>query len=335
MAIAEPITPTASLASTTTISFNQTAINNVLNFSHIINSLGATIATASLEWRRNNTGSWTVLSASTNASGSFTHTLTDTNYNTQPFNYRYTVTDSQGATITVTRDITPASYVAPTLSLSIAGASITSPETNSVRERGNISSNVSGSIVRNAVNVPLTEYVVQYQADSGSWVDIGTATSISGSSHTISSFNHNPTGNAGASTLAYRIKIVDVYTTSYSSSVTITFKYFIFYGSSSSAPTNSAAVRLLPSKIFTDGTNPFNLLTGTTNTKFTVAVPNTLSITQVLDLDASNANLTNSYVNNPFSVKDAANNDVSYKIYTCSISTPYTPTEHRHQITRG
>jgi hypothetical protein len=336
MAIAAPITPTASLNSSTTIAFNQTAISNVLTFGYTINTLGASIASASLEWRRNNTGSWNVLSSSTVSSGSFTHTLTDTANNTQPFNYRYIVTDTSGATITVTRDIIPASYVAPTISLSIAGVSLVSPESTLIREKGRVSSNLSGSISRNSANVALSNYIIQYQVDSGSWIDIGTVTTITGNSVTISSTNHNPTANAGANSISYRIKVVDAFQTSYSNTSTITFKYLIFYGDSSTIPTNSNAVRNLTNKIFADGTNPFNLITGVTNSKFTVAMPNTQSITLVEDLDAFNLNITTDYVNNPFSVNDAAGNPAAYKVYTKSQSVPYTDVVggHRHRITR-
>jgi hypothetical protein len=335
MAIAESIIPTASLTSPTTISFNLTGINNVLNFSHAINTLGATVASASLQWRRNNSGSWTVLSTSTTTPGTYTHTLTDTSFNTQPFNYRYIVTDTATASITATRDITPSAYVAPTMTLTVAGSSVSSPETNSIREKGNIGSNITGSITRNSANVALSGFVIQFQVDSGAWTDIaGTETSISGSSYTISTVPHYPSAHTGASTISYRIKVTDAYTISYSSTSTITFKNLIFYGPSSSAPTNSNQVRSLPSRIFIDGENPFILNTGTTNTKFTVAIPTTLSITQVLDLDSSSANLTTVYVNNPFTVNDFAGTAVNYKVYTLSTSIPYTP-NHRHQVSRG
>ena len=339
MAIAAPITPTASLNSSTTIAFNLTSISNVLTFSHTINTLGASVSSASLEWRRNNSGNWTVLSSSTISSGTFTHNLTSTSFNVQPFNYRYIVTDTAGANVTATRDITPSSYVAPSIVLNVVGASITSPESNDIRERGNVSSNISGSITRNSTNVPLTKYILQYQINnSGTWVDIGTDTLISGSSYTIPSTNHNPSPNNTISSISYRVKVDDAYTTTYSSVATVTFKYFIFYGSSASTPINSSQVRLLGNKIFVDGTNPFNLITGITNTKFTVAMPNTLSITLVEDLDAFNLNITTDYVNNPFSVNDAGGNSVSYKVYTKSQSVPYTdilPDGHRHRVTRA
>jgi hypothetical protein len=300
--------------------------------------LGASISSASLEWRRNNSGNWTVLSTSTNSSGSFTHNVTSASFSVQPFNYRYIVTDTASASVTGTKDITPSSYVAPSIVLNVVGASISSPESNDIRERGNVSSNISGSITRNSTNVALTKYILQYQVNgTGSWFDIGTDTTISGNSYTIPSTNHNPSPNNTISSISYRVKVDDAYTTTYSSVVTVTFKYFIFYGGSTFTPTVSSQVRSLGNKMFVDETNPFNLVTGITNTKFTVAMPSTLSITLVEDLDAFNLNITTDYINNPFSIGDAGGNSVSYKVYTKSQSVPYTDVVggHRHRITRA
>ena len=55
-ALVAALPPTVSLTSPTTIAFNQTAISNDLNFSHSINSLGASVAGATLEWRRGGVG---------------------------------------------------------------------------------------------------------------------------------------------------------------------------------------------------------------------------------------------------------------------------------------
>jgi actin-like ATPase involved in cell morphogenesis len=108
----------------------------------------------------------------------------------------------------------------------------------------------------------------------------------------------------------------------------------IFYGPSASVPLNSAAVRSLPSRLFTTGNNTFNLNTGSTEVNYIVAIPNTESISQVLDLDALNANITSQYINNPFNVNDAGGTAVSYKVYTMTNAIPYS-SNHRHQVTKG
>jgi hypothetical protein len=306
----------------------------------VINSLGATISSVSLQWRRGGAGSWTTLTTSTSTPSSFTHTLTDSNYNTSVFNYQYIVTDSSGGTKTATLNITPAAYVAPSVSLTVDGVSITSPETNSTRERGNINTNLSGTITRNSANVAMTSYTLQYSTNNSTWVDIGSSVGLTGSSQSITLTNHNDSALFASTVLYYRVKVIDAYQTFLSSfstggNSTVTFLYFIFYGPSSSAPTTSANVRALGNKSFTSAlSNPFNLITGTTLNIFTVAMPATLSITSVVDLDALNADITSSYILSTFNVQDAYGTNVSYKVYTMTIATPY-GTSHRHQTTRS
>lgn len=338
MAIAEALAPTVSLTSSTTVAFNQTAISNVLNFSYTINSYGASVSTAVLEWRRNNTGTWTTLTNVTSAT-TYTHTITDTNYNTQPFNYRYTVVDTSNGTANATKDITPASYVAPSVSLAVTGTSIATPESNAIREHGNVSSNISGSVSRNSANVALTSYQLQYQSNGGSWVDIGTAVSIGPGTTSITPITHNESSLKTSSTIGYRVKVIDAYQTYlssqvYSSTSTVTFYYALFYGPSATAPTDSAAVRALPNKQFTTYSNPFNLNTGVTYTNFTVAMPATLSLSSVIDLDSLNVDITSSYVLSTFNVDDGGSTATSYNVYTLSTGAPYSPS-HRHQITRA
>jgi hypothetical protein len=108
----------------------------------------------------------------------------------------------------------------------------------------------------------------------------------------------------------------------------------IFYSDTASAPANSAGVRALTNKMFTDGSNPFNLNTGTTNKIFTAAMPATISITNVIDLDALNADITANYVLSTFNVNDAGGTAVSYHVYTLTNAVPYS-SSHRHQITRA
>jgi hypothetical protein len=213
LAAQEALAPTVSLTSPTSIQFNQTAISNVLNFSYTINSLGATVASVSLEWRRNNTGSWTVLSTNTGLT-TFTHTLTDTNFNTQPFNYRYTVTDTSGGTLTVTSDISPAAYVAPSISIG-AGAT--------TRYLGDIASTISGTVSRNSALVNISSYSIEVSVDGGSYTEIETAAMAA--SGAIYSFAHNNSALVNSTSLSYRTKVVDAFTTTTSSVVTISLVY--------------------------------------------------------------------------------------------------------------
>ena len=332
--LTEPITPTVTLNSSTTIGFNQTAISNVLTYTYSINSSGATAASTTLEWRRNNTGSWTTLSTDTNLF-TFTHSLTDTGFNTQPFNYRYTMTDSQSATNLATKDITPTSYIAPSISFSVIAATLSSIETNSKREKGNIDSNISGLITRNSTNVGLSFYQLQYQKNgSGSWVNIGATVSISGATAAIPVTNDNDTINlSDATSIGYRVQVTDSHQTTTSTTNLVNLLNIIFYGSTSSVPLSSSDVRELTNNIFTDGLNPFTLNTGTTYNNFVVAMPSVLNITEVLDIDALSANITDSYIINTFNVLDFIGTNVSYDVYTMTNAIPYS-SNHRHQITR-
>jgi hypothetical protein len=352
-ALVEPIAPTISFTSPTSILFNQTSINNVLNFSYTINSLGASVAAVSLEWRRNNTGSWTTLT-NTTTPGSFTHTLTDplqfsgaTNTagtNVQPFNYRYIVTDTLGAGTTATVNITPEIYLAPSISYSVVGTSLATPETNLERERGNVSTNISGNITRNRVNVNLTTYQLQFQVNgTGAWNNIGSAVSIGPGNSTIPTTTHNPTASSTATSIAYRVQVIDAYQSYISSQInstasTINYRYMIYHGTGSSAPTTSTQIRNLTAtggRLFVTGSNPFILNTGNTNRFFTAAMPNTLTISQVIDEDALFADITPQYTNNnnPFSVLDAGGNGTTYNVYTMSQAIPYS-LNHKHRITR-
>ena len=354
MAIVEAIIPTVNLSSPTSIPFNTTNISNVLNFSYTINSLGASAATAVLEWRRNGTGSWTTLSTSTTP-GSYTHTLTDTIYNSQSFNYRYTVTDTAGASQTATLNITPIAYSAPSISLSVVGNSLGTGESNTNRELGNVSTTLSGSISRVPLSsniVDLVSYTLEFSNDGGSiWNNVPGAVdiAISGQSATISTIVHNDPSLVSSTSIRYRAKVKDtyrVYTSSqdYSAVTLVTYSNFVWYGPLSTEPTNSAAVRAMGSRTLINTlSNPFNLITGNTLKIFTVAIPATSTVTGVSDLDALGASIpinntypgpAGQYVRNIFNVNDFAGNAVSYKVYTCQNAAPYS-TSHRHQITRS
>jgi hypothetical protein len=358
MALVEPLAPTISLTRTSGIPvFNQSAINNVLSFSYTIRSLNATVQTATLEWRRTSTDSWTLLSPSTVSSGTFTHTLTDplpfsgaTNTagtDVKSFEYRYTVTDSVGGTNSTILSIQPQTYSAPTIFYTVVANNIATPESNTERERGNVSSNISGTITRNRPNVNLTSYQLQFQVNNGSFTNIGTPVSIGPDTTNISLTNHNPTSDRTADTISYRIQVIDTYQAFLgstfrvnSSLATITFRLMIYHGHSSSAPANSTEIRNLTatgSRLFVNGSNPFILNTGNINRFFTAAMPIPLTITQVLDLYALGDNITPSYIiTTPFSVADAGGTNVNYNVYTLTQAVPYTDQpNHRHQITRA
>lgn len=366
MAIAEALAPTVNLTSSTVIPFNMVNINNILNFSHTINTLGATVTTAVLEWRRNNTGSWTVLSSATTSSGTFTHTLTDSTFNPQPFNYRYTVTDSAGATQTATLNITPIAYSLPNITLNVVGSNIRSGESNLNRETGNIVSVLSGIVTRvplssNIVN--LVSYTLQFSSNGGAWNDLPGATNItiSAQSGTIVSFTHNDPSLVTAASIKYRVKVIDTYlsnqaTQHYSTETTVGFTNFIYYGPMVNAPSTGSNIL----DAFTAGRisrtlsnvlpNPFNLLTGSSERRFLVAVP-TGQVTNVIDEDALGAEIAvvqtgtfgdplGKYIGNTINISDVGGTSRPYKVYLLTNASNYTAGgtpvgNHRHKITRA
>lgn len=341
MAVVEALAPTVSLTSPSTLQFNQTAVSIVLNYSTTINSLGASLFTSSIEWRRNNSGSWNLLTTIGNTSGSYTHTFTDTPFNTASINYRYIVTDTATGTNTATLNFTPV-YVAPTFLLTVnSTAAPISPETNSTREKGNVSSTLSGLITKNSPLVDLSTYVLQYQVNgTGAWSDIGSPTSIGPGTYSFGPIVHNDAALKASNSITYRVSVTDTYQTTTGGNSTVNFGYLIFYGPSASAPTNSAGVRALGSRIFTTGANPFNLETGTVHRIFTAAMPATLSLSAAVDLDALNVDIKAQYILSTFNVNDAGGTAVSYDVYTMTNSIPYSlggtpPGNHRHQITRS
>lgn len=343
MAIAEPIPPTLSLAGANilTSAFNTTgSVTTSLTASYTINSSGAAVSAVHLQHRSGGLGSWVDVSTNTSNPLLFDHTFTATPFFVDVLNYRYIVTDDQGASATASINLTPQPYSPPTLSLVIVRSnpgSITG-ETNSKRERGNVGSIISGLITRQRVNVPIISYSVQYSSNGSTWTDVPglSAVPVAGNppSVTIPATLHYEPLLLGNSSIYYRITVTDSYTTTNSSTSTINFLRTIFYGPTTSEPTDSTAVRSLGGKVFVDHSNPFNLETGSTERFFTVAIPATLSVTEVLDLDALNANITANYVLSTFDVEDGGGTSVSYRVYTMTNAIPYT-SNHRHRVTRA
>jgi hypothetical protein len=117
-----------------------------------------------------------------------------------------------------------------------------------------------------------------------------------------------------------------------SSNFTVTGRYYRFYGPASAEPSNSTEVRALASSAFHTGSTTFTLNTGTTEINFYVALPPSVTITSVTDLDALNADLTAEYVLiGTIGVLDAGSTSRSYNLYGMTQAIPYS-TSHRHSI---
>jgi hypothetical protein len=244
--LVEPISPTVSLNSNSTVGFNQTSINNVLSASNTINSLNSSVQTGYIEFRRGNAGSYTNLIGNESSSISYTHSLADTNFNADPFNYRYVVIDTMGATNTATLIINPAIYAAPTITNISIGADT---------DIGNVSTTLACTINRNSSNVNLTSYQLQYQSiingTTSAWTNIDSFTSISGPSALVSTA-HNDINLVNASSISYRIQIVDGYQTTTLNLGTRSFFYRNYLGYSSNTTLTLPQIQSLSSSILSD-----------------------------------------------------------------------------------
>lgn len=340
------LAPTINLSSPTTIAFNQTAIGNTLNFNYVINSLNAGPTVANLEFKRSNGTTWGSIFTGTGSCGStcyfgsYYHTLTDTNYNTNGFNYRYSITDTSGGTAIAGLTITPASYSTPTISITQIASATAGPETNTKREKGNVGTNISATITRNSSLVGLCGWEFLYSSNGGSYVTTGFTGAITGNpaSATTGVTLHIPANTI--SSITYRLTVQDSYqnylgSSAGSAATQINFVNLIFQGPTAASPTTSTEIRGLPlsNRKFVDSGNTFTLNTGTAYKNFVVALPSK-TISSVIDQTALNVDLTSQYVlNSGFTyVNDYAGNTTSYNIYVMSPAGTYS-TNHEHIVT--
>lgn len=118
-----------------------------------------------------------------------------------------------------------------------------------------------------------------------------------------------------------------------SSNFVVTARFFRFFGPASSSPTNSAAVRALPSSAFHTGTTTFTLNTGTTETKFVVALPPGVTISSVIDTSALDVDITSQFIlTGTVNVLDAGSTNRAYNIYEMNVGVAY-GTSHAFSIT--
>lgn len=108
-----------------------------------------------------------------------------------------------------------------------------------------------------------------------------------------------------------------------SSTFTVTSRFYRFYGADA-LPTNSATVRALPSSVFHTGATTFTFESGTSLSSFIVALPPSVTISSVSDLDALGADLTAQFVlTGTVNVLDAGSTNRAYNIYQYLADAPY------------
>lgn len=147
----------------------------------------------------------------------------------------------------------------------------------------------------------------------------------------VQSISHNFTVVSGTRT--YTIRGTNTNSGTFTATDTIVGYYKQFYGATGIAPTTSTHIRTLPSSNFAN-VNSFTLVTGTTHTNFTFAIPATKNLVSVVDTTNSNATITSSYILQGLNqVADASGTTlVAYKVYTLTTAVPYA-TSANHLIT--
>lgn len=243
LSLAEALDPTITLGdNANNVIFGLSAKTVNVTFSYTINTIGASIATAVLEWRRGNTGSWVSLTSDTGDTSYF-HTVDDSldRFNTAVINYRYTVTDSAGASAETTYDVNPQTYQAPSINPNYDALTLETYEGETLREIGNVSTNIDGGITSNRSLVNLLEYRIQ-RDDGGGYVTIVSATSINALSKLITPYLDSA-ATSNATTITYRVVVDDEYQTDNIGIIyTINFRYSSYFGYSTNTVLNGAQI---------------------------------------------------------------------------------------------
>lgn len=405
-ALSERIGATLAMsASPSSISYGQTSGSITVTVSYTIKTAGASAAGSTLEFQYAGAGAWTSLSTSLFNSNqqdvpyttTFTHntwnTATDANsggtYGSAGFVYRWSVTDTAGATAILSQTlVSRGTAVSPTVTYSsLAANSVRTgnqtvtgagAETNTYREKGNTFTTVNMTINRSLSSfVPLTGYTLQAAEFAGNsygpWITIKREL-ISGNP---SSFTPSPALTYAPQTLStnldrlkFRVRISDLARDQLGSgpldleSSQIFFDYMIFFGGTANTSINGAMIRGLSGAIVAGNpsgspgsggganggagaiANPITNSMYSSNTqaatgpnsnlRFIIAVPDSVSVTKVLDSFASNADVTAQFPisTTVTSVNDRNGDAKDYNVYVLS-TTGYADGPHYHEITRS
>ena len=331
------ISPTVTLTSSSTIAFNQNSVSNVLNFSYIIRSVGASVQSAILTYKFGSGGLSNTLD--TNVSDvTYTHIYSYgvNQYSNTPLIYTYTVTDTSGGTNTVSKTITPATYAAPSVNLSsyMQASSLTGPQSNTIREYGNVSTMLTSPTINNPnwPNVGLTSYQIQYSLNSGTWTNItgasGFLNASGGDSNYISSYTDSVLSST-ANTIQYRLQIIDSYTTNYYTYPVITFYslYLFGYSTINGALTSAQAYSLGNGLLLSSKARTLTGVSAPSGNWTYIAIPHSYGTisgiiqdgaTPVYGAFNSAPNQSNFSIINQYSV------DIKYDIYKSNASNAFT-----------
>ena len=233
MACLEAISPDLSLSTSSIVQFGSANVSIVLNFDYTIKSLGSSISQLKIERKRAGDSAWSTILDNKDASSPFADNFSQTQYDVSLINYKYTVTDSMGGTNTITYNVTPIAYSAPSISLINLG--------NETRYRGDSATNYSATITRNSPLIEITSYKLQRSINSGSWTDVGSSVAVAGNQAfvyvNLTETQPLESSLKNANNIKYRINVTDSYTSTNLTEKTISFyhKCGIIYKSSALA----------------------------------------------------------------------------------------------------
>jgi len=270
----------------------------------------------------------------------YVHNTTNTAFNTNAFNYKYTVIDTVGASASATANTSMQLYQAPSVSF-------TSPAADTRRDKGDTTTTISGTITQNRVNVPITKIQLQRSVDSGTWTNVGPLTSFSTNPASYSfSYVDSDASVVNASTIVYRLSSVDDYqsnTSGNSNTVNLLHRNVILYSSNTSITisdiyntpltthTNStqpSAVLLLPEAFTTRTIN--GITAGSGRYTYFCYGPSTLSdltaITQLPSTLVTDAFKSSISPVSPFTISGTSPNgaNVSYKVFKTNAPDAFT-----------
>lgn len=346
LAVQEPITPTVSITlnpTNTNTNFGQATKTVNLNINYTINSLGAVSTSAHIEWRRGTSGSWLFLANITNGvslfSDTFLHTIDDTanRFLATPVEYRLIVIDNQNANNTnnithVDNGGTNGGFrrtmeqnientvtgfqIAATNGLQSYETANSVGNNNGLRERGNVNSNITYTVLSNRTNKQLTRVRLQRNDGSG-WQTIRDDSGLAVTSHTVTA-HPDITSSSGATNIEYRVVTNDQFVTgdftiaSYASSHgrQVNLRFVTYFGhnliSNESSLTRADILSLHDKRIFLNNPTSLtinNIISGLNGVAFNNAFytyliyPSTFGMLNVVDilpaLDISGAWLPN------------------------------------------
>lgn len=198
--------PTLSLVSITpgTQPYNQLNVACSVTFRFTKGAGTPDLQSAQIQYQRSGDVGWTNLttttspvlpSSSTPIDASASVTVNTSTPNNNAVLFRCTFTDSTQANTITSGSVAFLSYVAPTAALTLT----TTPSLTSnkmIRSLGTATQVItSGTITRNSINIPLSQYKIQRSYNNSSWTDLIALTAIAAGGGTLAANGGNVTDN--------------------------------------------------------------------------------------------------------------------------------------------